>query len=361
MSDKNLTNYDKQFYEEHLTWEKDYELLAKWVFSKFGKVTYGDVGCGNGYLLKYLQRFGANVWGVDGSYAFDKFVDKELTGKVSRVDLTEGRTLQKADVAMSFEVGEHIKEEAITNFFKSIISSQPDQIVFSAAQESQLGTNHITLKPVNYWQNHLLEYGYAIDWDKTMEFRNYALCNFKNTTWFIENVFIYKRVSKTDIWLVNKSNLQLILRLNRPNGGCYLCLSEFPQLEAALTGNDVLISPEKIMGNISSDLQQRLNRMLVNSAFFADERTRELINYLYKDIAYFPDLKALADNAAADNVKYTSELKIKEEKLIDLWEKYKFVVAENDKNKAAIKLLLKNPLNKMMLMLSKNKSIRKIV
>ena len=104
--DKNLKHYNKSFYEEHIAWRKDYREVAKWVTNNITGITFGDIGCGNGFLIAELKKTGKTVWGVDGSDSFVNFVDKNIRPFVKRVDLSVRGELEKCDVTMCFEVAE---------------------------------------------------------------------------------------------------------------------------------------------------------------------------------------------------------------------------------------------------------------
>jgi cyclopropane fatty-acyl-phospholipid synthase-like methyltransferase len=192
--DKNLKAYDKSYYERQSHMRNDYYLLAQWIDKNIQGKVFGDVGCGEGYLIEDLHnKFGKEVWGVDGSPAFKEFVDKNIQGKIRSVDLTKKHKLAKSDVAISMEVGEHLPSKSADTFVDNIVSTQADVIVFTAAPPGQNGTNHINLQPPAYWEEKFNQRGYTLNKAKTSKFKKDLKNTLKHAWWYVNNIIILER------------------------------------------------------------------------------------------------------------------------------------------------------------------------
>src|ERR1700752_4637823 len=110
--DVNLKHYTDECFQMHVPWKPDYALVTDWIARNIPGETFGDVGCGNGFLIEGLQnRYGKKVWGVDGSEAFMRNVDPSIRDRVKAVDLTVPQKLDQADAVICLEVAEHIAYE----------------------------------------------------------------------------------------------------------------------------------------------------------------------------------------------------------------------------------------------------------
>ncbi len=75
MGDKNLKYYNDQFYKMHFNWKDDYFEISKWISNNIKGKIFGDIGCGNAYLIENLYTlYNKNIWGIDGSKYFRKYV-----------------------------------------------------------------------------------------------------------------------------------------------------------------------------------------------------------------------------------------------------------------------------------------------
>ena len=82
-----------------------------------------DVGCGTGEYLEAFRDAGVPGRGVElATAALEQCQAKGL--EVSRVDLSKGEALPwTADLVLSFEVAEHIPEEAAAGFVRALTAA----------------------------------------------------------------------------------------------------------------------------------------------------------------------------------------------------------------------------------------------
>jgi SAM-dependent methyltransferase len=121
-----------------------------------------DVGCGSGDWLNVCAELGiGDIYGIDFHKA--EILNIGLD-RYARVDLTKPFDLpRKYDLAMSFEVGEHLPPKSAESFVESMTKLAP-ALLFSAAIPGQGGTNHVNEQWPSYWASHFEKFGYeAID------------------------------------------------------------------------------------------------------------------------------------------------------------------------------------------------------
>ncbi len=120
-----------------------------------------DVGCGVGTWLRAALDLGAaRVVGVDGEYALaaglqipvESFVAADLANAVPPLD-------ERFDLAISLEVAEHLPAARSDGFVAELCACS-DVVLFSAAIEGQLGTDHINLQPQSAWVERFAQHGY---------------------------------------------------------------------------------------------------------------------------------------------------------------------------------------------------------
>jgi SAM-dependent methyltransferase len=123
--------------------------ILPFVFDIFHPKSIVDVGCGSGEWLSVCQELGVqDITGFDfHSGAIlkipkDNFITHDLTQPIKH-----SRTY---DVALSFEVGEHLAPERAESFVRSITQLAP-VVLFSAAIPSQGGTGHVNEQWPSYW------------------------------------------------------------------------------------------------------------------------------------------------------------------------------------------------------------------
>lgn len=191
--DKNLKYYDDNFYQQHEQWRGDYAAVSKWIYKNIPAKLFGDVGCGNGYMISNLHKYNKKVWGVDAAKKFEEYVDKPVRKFVKTVDLTKDVGLDKCDAALCFEVAEHIDKKYADTLVKNIVSTKASTILFTAARPGQEGTHHINLQPKEYWLKKFSGYGYCLDSALTDKFKNELVKDIKTTTWYLENILILQK------------------------------------------------------------------------------------------------------------------------------------------------------------------------
>lgn len=150
-----------------------------------------DFGCGIGNFLEVFTQHGVtDVLGIEGDWVNLKMLSNHLSPEhLKTADLTQELKLdRKFDIAISFEVAEHLPPEAAKQFIETLTSSS-DIVVFSAAVPYQAGQNHLNEQWPEYWANIFSQY----------HFHQFDLIRPRiwNTdqiqVWYRQNTFVYIR------------------------------------------------------------------------------------------------------------------------------------------------------------------------
>ncbi len=215
----NETNqYDINFYKNlELGVLKSSKELVPIICSMFSPKSILDVGCGNGIWLNTFSEHGISDYqGLDGDYVEQGFF-KANYEQFKAADLeTEINLNRKFDIAISFEVGEHLEMSKSVNLVKTLCN-HADVIVFSAAIPFQSGTNHINEQNQSFWAKLFKDQGYeAFD-----SIRPLIWHNSKIAYWYRQNIVVYKNNQKGGVLNLNeldKMHPELYFRLNGKNG-----------------------------------------------------------------------------------------------------------------------------------------------
>lgn len=185
-----------------------------------GKIkTVLDVGCGQGTWAKVFENNGCSVTGFDGSY-IDR--NKLLIEDFCEVDLNEEFMCHpRVDLAVSFEVAEHLSPERAEGFVKNLCEAS-DRVVFSAAIPRQGGTGHVNEQWQSYWIELFEAQGYSV----SGKLRNQIWNDDRVESWYRQNIIV---AVKNDIVLkypvLFDGTLDIFNVVHPEIWGCYRGLS----------------------------------------------------------------------------------------------------------------------------------------
>jgi SAM-dependent methyltransferase len=152
--------YTAEFYRELASAQESAREVLPVIFEVVKPLSLVDIGCGTGHWLAAARELGAkDIYGVDGSWVgknqlaipFENFAAHDLAAPLSL-----GR---RFDLAMSFEVAEHLPESAARTFVQSLCAAS-DIVAFSAAIPGQGGRHHLNEQWPDYWANLFNEFAY---------------------------------------------------------------------------------------------------------------------------------------------------------------------------------------------------------
>jgi glycosyltransferase involved in cell wall biosynthesis len=256
--DINLKHYDDGFYKMHMPWRSDYDLISKWIFENIPGKIFGDIGCGNGYIISNLyNKYSKKVWGVDGSEYFMDNIDRSVLSMVKRVDLTNKAKLDKADVAICLEVAEHISAEFSDILVNNIVSVNAKTIIFTAAPPGQAGVNHINLQDHKYWVNKFLANGYLLDESLSSKFCKDLSGSLLYTKWYLDNWMVFRKKESFDIANLNTEDLPMVsVIIPTYNCSAYICRAIDSVLVQGLSKLEIIVVDDASTDNTQEVLSQ---------------------------------------------------------------------------------------------------------
>lgn len=146
-----------------------------------------DVGCGTGEWLAEFVRHGVeDVHGLDGPWVDPARLSID-SARFEAADLTDPpRIDRRFDLVTSFEVGEHLPEQAAKPFVE-YLTGLGDIVAFSAAIPFQGGTSHLNEQWQSYWSDLFAARGYlAFDLVRPRIWLNQDV-----EFWYRQNLIVY--------------------------------------------------------------------------------------------------------------------------------------------------------------------------
>ena len=153
-------HYNTKFYRELAAAQNSAREVLPIIFQVVKPTSMVDIGCGTGNWLASAMEFGVrDVLGIDGDWV-DKAQLAIPPENFRARDLAAPLKLDRRfDLAISFEVAEHLPEAAAHTFIQSLCDAS-DVIAFSAAIPGQGGRRHLNEQWPGYWAALFREFGY---------------------------------------------------------------------------------------------------------------------------------------------------------------------------------------------------------
>src|SRR5262245_61781409 len=111
-----------------------------------------DVGCGTGSWLRAFPD-GVTTLGLD------RLPEDEVDGDYRRTSLVDPFDVGTFDLAMCFEVAEHLPASSAPGLVASLTRAAP-VVAFSAAIPGQDGTGHLNCQWADHWRDQFAACGY---------------------------------------------------------------------------------------------------------------------------------------------------------------------------------------------------------
>ena len=151
--------YNWRYYRRHLMYYREWEInLAQAFVKEYNIKSMIDFGCGIGSYLEGAYLSGVkDLFGIEYNYELARpFIVEEVLANIIREDICHPNLFKTVikrpyDVSWSVEVAEHIDPNGSEAFAKNLVDSSSRIIALTAAPPGQAGTNHINLRPKEYW------------------------------------------------------------------------------------------------------------------------------------------------------------------------------------------------------------------
>ncbi|HZQ19784.1 MAG TPA: methyltransferase domain-containing protein [Terriglobales bacterium] len=152
--------YTAKFYRELAFAQDSAREVLPIIFEALKPSSVADIGCGTGHWLAAVRELGVeDIFGIDGPWV-SKTQLVIPAQRFSARDLAAPLKLgRRFDLALSFEVAEHLPESAARTFVKSLCDAA-DVIAFSAAIPGQGGRHHLNEQWPIYWAKVFEEFSY---------------------------------------------------------------------------------------------------------------------------------------------------------------------------------------------------------
>lgn len=169
------------------------DAMADSIVNDLKPKTLVDIGCGTGALLEGICNRGVNAVGMEYSDAGRAMCDKRKL-KVRKFNILTDAIPQDIlgrDIAMSFEVAEHLPETGADRFV-DLLCGLSNIVVCSAATPGQGGTEHLNEQPHEYWIAKFDKRGYEYDkaladaWRQEWASKNVA-------RFYLANVMVFRK------------------------------------------------------------------------------------------------------------------------------------------------------------------------
>lgn len=175
-----------------------YHFLADVIAAHLKPASVIDWGCGCGFILEKLQMHGiTELCGVEGSVDANPFIPESLKDKIIIADVLLYKS-KIYDLAISIEVGEHLKTNDSARFVNSVCNSASKWVWWTSAVPGQGGTGHINCQPLEFWTAVFKDVGlFEPDWIKTYELKQAMLLNNSlclGFPWLRDNFILFKNI-----------------------------------------------------------------------------------------------------------------------------------------------------------------------
>lgn len=147
--------YSKEYYELGRNYEENRNRLHRICKAvlKYNPMNVLDVGCGSGYLVAKIRRYGIDCVGLDFSENAGRIID----GDYIQSDVVKGLPFDDKtfDVITATAFFEHLKEEDI-DFVYSEMQRVGNHIIAEIGYTAEkISDSHLTIKPYEWWKNKL--------------------------------------------------------------------------------------------------------------------------------------------------------------------------------------------------------------
>ena len=159
------------------------------VFAAFGEpISYLDVGCGTGAMVKLARQLGIKGHGVDLLPNESEWVRQH--------DLSYPFDWGwQFDLVTSIEVAEHIQPESAETFCDTLAQHVKlgGRLVLTAAIPGQVGYNHFNCQHPEYWREKLMARGLRYAQVETLKLVEMWTHTHMATHWLEKNLQIFRR------------------------------------------------------------------------------------------------------------------------------------------------------------------------
>lgn len=162
--------YGERFFAHMASRRPELERFAECIWTAIdggAGMTVLDLGCGNGTIIGWMKKRGAEVMGYD-LYGEGPDVTRADLASLSPSALS---AMAFAKLVLCTEVAEHLPESAADTLVELCAKCATHEIVWSAAPPGQDGDGHINCQPPAYWLDKFAAHGWEPHMMQTLMLR----------------------------------------------------------------------------------------------------------------------------------------------------------------------------------------------
>lgn len=143
-----------------------------WALERFSPSSMLDVGCAEGYVVRWFKDHQVDSFGVDG-LPFNVECARRSQISAAVHDLTTGPYVHPTplDLIWCCDVMEHIAEEFLPNVMATFQQAPVVLLTTGTDLHAAEGWHHVTNKPESFWVAWMKRGGFELDKDATTEAR----------------------------------------------------------------------------------------------------------------------------------------------------------------------------------------------
>jgi predicted Rdx family selenoprotein len=135
-------------------------IFSQAIINVFNPPSVIDVGCAIGEVPFHLSQNGVDAMGLEGSPVAKLYTMLPVERQIWRDLRIPFPSERLFDLAICFEVAEHIDEEYADIFVGNLVTYS-NKILMSAALPGQGGQHHVNCQPPKYWEEKLVSRGFS--------------------------------------------------------------------------------------------------------------------------------------------------------------------------------------------------------
>lgn len=147
--------YSKKFFAQRKSLAWRIPIICDAIIEVLKPKSVIDIGCGNGDLVKGFNDRSITAFGVEGTFNSWYGINGNKNIYIHDLRLPYNIDIRKFDLAICFEVAEHIEPEYVDIFLDNLCLVS-NKILFSAAGPGQKGIYHHNCQPREYWYHKLM-------------------------------------------------------------------------------------------------------------------------------------------------------------------------------------------------------------
>lgn len=165
------------------------EGALRWAIKNLQVKTMLDIGCGPGGQVELANSIGIDAHGVDGDYTLKRYDENKFTIH----DFTNGPApiTKTYDLTWSCEFVEHVYEEYVPNFAKTMAQSK--YMIMTYAPVGHTGYHHVNCNTEEYWINTMADYGFIYNKRFTKDMRKHSTMGKKTKHQFVKRTGLFFR------------------------------------------------------------------------------------------------------------------------------------------------------------------------